>query len=725
MAHAGVIEIIEEVGIPIDMVLGTSMGSLVGGLYAAGYSPSEMSSIVTHIDWSALFSERRDSPGDRYDHLKNRRFPFHLGIDRHGIRMGSSMLKGQNVMAYFTGLVLHSLSTRDFDLFPVPYRAVAADIITGERVVLSSGSLANAMRSSMSIPGLFEPWESDGHYLVDGGIVDNMPVDLARSMGADIVIAVESRTQPAKSIEALGSSIAISSQTIALFMEENMRPSRADADLLIKSDLSDFTMASFRDAAALIARGRKAAEAMRPQLEALASRIAESRPLVKPADQANRHAMREDPRLARLEVSGGTESDIALARTAFAPLIGTRLDGGGLKAAIDQIYLSGLFATVTFDVAPMPAGSGQPGDAVVGLLRLVPDKTIRNEILLGGSYRGVLSALASTESTLMPALYLGELTGKDSALFAEFGLLGKTLARAEYFQPFGPLYFKPGLHYESQYDSWPLGEGLGVRSYFRTVGGDLVAGLSLGKRGELEARWALESVRASNRDDPSQGGASEGAIVDGVLGLLEARIDLDEYRTGIFPELGFSFQADLRRADPAFGGTTSYTSTDLSASCALPLGPRLSLAMSGFAGTDFSGYLPGIGQLPSARWYSLRQPGMFYGLEARPDREIGNHAAALAIELRANLGRISALLGGDLFGIANLSVGSTRVTDDPLTDFLPLRFNGSLGMGARITRSFGALAVVGLVSDSNAIHPIRPALTFELGTLSRFAEDRR
>jgi len=170
LAHVGVLQVIERAGIPIDMILGTSMGSIVGGLYAAGYTPEQLESIVTKIDWTTVFSERRDSPGDRYDWLKRERFPLRIGFDRNGISLGAGLLEGQNVLSLFTELTLHDLAVRDFDKLPVPYRAVAADLLSGEKVVISHGSLADAMRASMSIPGIFRPYEIDGRTVVDGGL---------------------------------------------------------------------------------------------------------------------------------------------------------------------------------------------------------------------------------------------------------------------------------------------------------------------------------------------------------------------------------------------------------------------------------------------------------------------------------------------------------------------------------------------------------------------------
>ena len=241
----------------------------------------------------------------------------------------------------------------------------------------------------------------------------------------------------------------------------------------------------------------------------------------------------------------------------------------------------------------------------------------------------------------------------------------------------------------------------------------------------MEAGWGQQWVRASNLDDPSRGLSQEAVIKDSRLGMLEARIDYDNYDRYPFPSRGLALTLDGRYADPLLGGDTTFAAADLGARLAVPLSRRLSLSTAFFAGTDFSGFVGGLGQLPSSRWYSLRHPGMFHGIEARPDREIGNHVAGLGMEASLRIGRLNAMFGGDVYAMANLSAGVARVTDDPATDFLPLRWDGCLGLGTRIYQHFGALATVGFVYDGNDLAPLRPALSIEIGSLDEYHEDRR
>ncbi|HUX38471.1 MAG TPA: patatin-like phospholipase family protein [Rectinemataceae bacterium] len=752
MAHAGVIEVIEDMGIPIDMVLGTSMGAIVGGLYAAGYSPAEMQDIVRGIDWASLFSDRRENPGDRYRLVKDTRFPARLGFDRSGFHFGEGLLEGQNVLSFFTGLTLNLAGVEDFDKLPVPYRAVAADILTGEKVVFSRGSIAEAMRASMSIPGVFAPWEHGSHFLVDGGMVDNMPVDLARQMGADIVIAVESRVRGASSAAQLKSGVAVSAQTLELFIEENMRASRRDADILIRPDLSRYTSASFAAAPILIRKGREAALAMKPELEAIAKRVAATRALVTPDSEPNRAARRQPPLLSGLSFVGGSPEERAAAATAFVGLADRRLDSSSLQAALARVWSTGFFSLVTIDFVREPAATGAGGsggsgpaetggvaeggasagtgsqifpEAVRGRVRLVDRMSSRNDLMVGGYWRGVFSSLGSADSRLSPALFFGNVSGKDSALFVAADLLGRSGVTAEWFQPFGPFYFRTDLEWESRYDSWSAGEGLGVRSYYREAGGRATLGLALGHEGEIESWWSLESVRASLPDDPSLGLNVNSELVDSLLGQGGARFEWSAYDRDPFPSRGFSVSLEALAADPAFGGDSYYRALDVGSGATLPLGRRASLSLEFFAGTDFSSYLPGLGELPSSEWFALAHPGIFPLLETRSARGIGNHVLASSLESRYRMGRMNALLGGDIYAIANLSAGAARITGNPAVDFLPLRWSGGLGVGARFVEHLGIEAMVGFVLDEDPLAPIRPAFSVRLGSLAEFPEDRR
>ena len=264
-AHIGVLKVLEENRIPVDYIAGTSMGSIVGGLYATGMSPDEILEAIESIDWDEIFV---DSPSRQERSFRRKRdddlylVKAKPGIDRNGVKFPAGVVQGQKIDLALTRFTRHVAKIDSFDDFAIPYRAVASDIVTGEGVVLGSGNLAHSIRASMSVPGVFAPIEIDGRQLVDGGIANNLPIDVVRSMGADIVIAVDIST-PLLTEDELGSVLNITVQLTGILTRRNAEAQIAtlkDEDVLLIPDLGDITSADFTRAAEAIPTGRAAAE---------------------------------------------------------------------------------------------------------------------------------------------------------------------------------------------------------------------------------------------------------------------------------------------------------------------------------------------------------------------------------------------------------------------------------------------------------------------------------
>ena len=194
IAHVSVLREIEAQHIPIDCIAGTSMGALVGGLYSSGMSVDAMEELVRSTNWTQLFDDaipRAERSYRRKQDDKDALATVGVGLNDGRVRVSPGLLQGERILAMFESSTLGVSAIDDFDDLPIPYRAVATDLNTGQPVVLGRGSLAMAMRASMSLPGIFQPIEIDGRVLLDGGIADQVPIDVLRAMGADIVIAVD------------------------------------------------------------------------------------------------------------------------------------------------------------------------------------------------------------------------------------------------------------------------------------------------------------------------------------------------------------------------------------------------------------------------------------------------------------------------------------------------------------------------------------------------------
>ncbi|WP_298616495.1 patatin-like phospholipase family protein, partial [uncultured Odoribacter sp.] len=276
VAHIGVLKVLEEAGIPIDYIAGTSMGSIVGGLYAIGYDAGMLDTLVRKQQWTFLLSDRvyrYDLPFSEKE--KDEKYLVSIPmIGGKGIQMPSGFIGGQNIFSLFSELTIGYHDSVSFLSLPIPFACVAANLVNGKEVVLDKGNLALAMRSSMAIPGVFSPVVLDTMLLVDGGIANNFPTDVGKAMGADIIIGVDVSSDLRK-LNELNNALEIVDQLTSFLgmakYEENIKL----CDLYIKPDILPYSAASFNptDIDTLILRGERAARAQWEDLMKLKEKI--------------------------------------------------------------------------------------------------------------------------------------------------------------------------------------------------------------------------------------------------------------------------------------------------------------------------------------------------------------------------------------------------------------------------------------------------------------------
>lgn len=263
-AHIGVLKVLEEMRIPIDIITGTSMGAIVGGFYATGSSPAEIETLVSSLEWNEAFRDRpplEDYSFRRKEVNANYLIKFDAGVRDGKLALPLGFIQGQNLNFILKSKLIHTATVTDFDRLRIPFRAVAADIETGEAIVLGTGDLARAIRASMSIPGVFAPVDLDGRLLVDGGIADNLPVDVARRMGADVLIAVNIGTLR-RPREKLTSAMTITAQVMTILIQKNTDEQIAALgakDILVQPSLGDIGSSDFAKAPEAIRIGEEEA----------------------------------------------------------------------------------------------------------------------------------------------------------------------------------------------------------------------------------------------------------------------------------------------------------------------------------------------------------------------------------------------------------------------------------------------------------------------------------
>ena len=271
MAHIKALKVIEEAGIPIDYIAGTSMGAIVGGLYAIGYTPEQLDSMVRKQNWTFLLSDRiKRSAMSLTDRERSEKFIVSIPFTKSPKDAASSggIIKGQNLANLFSDL------TMGFDKLPIPFACVAANVVNGEQIIFHNGILSTAMRASMAIPGVFTPVRQDSMVLVDGGIVNNYPADVVKAMGADVIIGVDVQNA-LKKADKLNSAPDILGQIVDITCQSNHEKNVDLTDTYIRVNVDGYSSASFTPAAidTLMRRGEEAAKAQWNSLLALKKKI--------------------------------------------------------------------------------------------------------------------------------------------------------------------------------------------------------------------------------------------------------------------------------------------------------------------------------------------------------------------------------------------------------------------------------------------------------------------
>jgi len=402
-AHIGVLKVLEAEGIAVDYIAGTSMGAIVGSLYASGYRPDEIERILASIDWQQSLADASPRPQRGVqNNLDTALIPssIELGIGRDGIKTPQGLIQGQHVTLLLKKLLLGSSNLDSFDQLPIPFRAVASDIANGDPVVLERGDLATAVRASMSLPGVFQPVRIDGRVLVDGGIIDNVPIQVVRDMGATRVIAVDVGSPPLDP-DQLGNPTTVLNQVVSVLINRQVQASLDQlrtGDVLIRPDIGDISTRDFDRSMEAVLPGEQAARA---QLEALRSLTAS------PARRAEFSARAglspvEGQTIHRITVDEQQTRFADLVRSQVADLQSQPLLIEQLEKRISAAYGSGKFEQISYQVQTLE------NDQIA--LQITPvDKTwgphfLRLGLLLSNDFQGdsayQIDALARVASEL-------------------------------------------------------------------------------------------------------------------------------------------------------------------------------------------------------------------------------------------------------------------------------------------------------------------------------------
>ncbi len=352
IAHVGVIKVLEEAGIGVDYIAGTSMGSIVGAMYAIGYDAATLEKLALTMDWNDILDDRVSHRHlSMQEKLGDGRYAFSFPLRNGQVSLPSGYIPGQKLAMELARLTLPVHNARDFNTFTIPFICVATDIETGKAKVFDRGYLPDALRASMAIPSIFIPVEIDGHLYADGGIVLNFPVSETRARGADIIIGVDVQT-PLYRKDELNSLARIMEQSVYFLGEISNERERALCDTLITPDVNGFTASSFENPGELIRRGEEAARAKLPEILALlktapTGRTAPTVPL----------ASRDEKRfITAIRIRGLDKVSKSLVRGALGLKTPAMMSYEDIESAIDRVYGTMFFERVEYRLEPDPPG---------------------------------------------------------------------------------------------------------------------------------------------------------------------------------------------------------------------------------------------------------------------------------------------------------------------------------------------------------------------------------
>jgi NTE family protein len=657
-AHVGVLKALEELGVPIDYIAGTSMGAIIGGFYAAGYSADEIETLLNETDWNAAVTDqplRRERTMRKKELEAEFLVPFRVGFNRGRFQAPLGAIEGQQLDQIFQRILLPVVEISDFDRLPIPFRAVATDLVSGEEVVLSRGSLGDSLRASMSVPGVFSPVSIGGRVLVDGGMANNLPVSVVREMGADIVIAVDI-SAPLLTEEQLTSMLSVTEQLTNFLTRrttEQQIASLGPKDLLIVPELGDFSSVDFAGAGQLVPLGEQAAAALRGQLSALS---AADRPT--PPGQEQRAL--PDFEVGFVEIRNNSVLNDELIRSRLAVKPGQKLDLAALDRSVDQIYSLDVFQSVTYDLVQNEQGergvevtaearSWGPNYLQLGL-ELSNDFSGNSDFKLGAGYmRNALNPLGGELRVL------GSMGREDELRF-------------DYFQPVdlsARWFANPKARWKRRNYSLWVGD---IRfAEFEIAGWDTTLGLgrNFGSTDLLRLDY--------------QYGRAEAELITGFLpfdyddnfhvGELQLSYLHDSLDSLYFATSGALHNVVFRYADKALGSTQDYEQAEASGVLTASRGKN-SLVVAYEAGYSLDD------DAPLESWYQMGGFTRLSGLA--PAQLSGRHSAlaSLVFFRRLNEVRLLPAYAGFTLEAGNVWSTSSEVAVDDL------RYSASVFLGA-------------------------------------------
>ena len=690
LTEIGVIQWLEENHIPVDRVAGTSMGSIIAAMYATGMSPAEIQKFAEKIDWDEAFLPEPTYAQLSYRRKQDRRnylIKASLGLKR-GFNGPNGLNSGHGVGLLLDRIAFPASGLASFDDLPIPFRCVATDMLSGEAVVLHDGSLAQAMRASMAIPGVFTPVEMNGHVLADGGMVQNIPVETVRSMNSEVVIGVELQV-PVTGVSELQSLGGVLSRAVDVMIMQNERRSLALADARISIDMRGYEVTDYARVDDLIRLGYQTAAAQ----SAVLLRYAIQDPAEWQHYLSERAARKRPPikKIETIEVVGAdSDTDKRIEHHIEKALRGDNLDLAKLDHELSGIAGGGEFDRLGYE--------GFTQDGLPALRVTTHDKSygppfVDLAVNVDGSGVAAFDFSAGARVTFMDIAHHGG-EWRNDVLFGS-----SNLGATEFYQPLGQSHFFASPYAFASKFARNSFSGLTRVAVFgdERAGGGFDLGYDSGRRSEFRVGYEIFDGKLSPLI-----GATGLPIVSGSTGEFRARYVWDGHDSPSVPSDGFRVVATLSRVLQSPGLAHPIGQLDVQTSSFVPLGPETSLFFAVSGGTTFRG---------SAGPFQVFFLGGPFHLGAYlPYEFIGNHYAYSSIGFRRDLYRLPQLIGKKIYWGGWYEAGTAFGTT--ASDPGPVVVRGTFNLGIIADTFVGPIAIAGSVSPTG-----QSRVNFSIGRL--------
>ncbi|HEY4219007.1 MAG TPA: patatin-like phospholipase family protein [Gemmatimonadaceae bacterium] len=623
-AQIGVLQVLEELGVPVDLITGTSMGSIIGGLYAVGYTPRELQKLAVTEDWSNFFkrpTNRRDQ--SLVDKNDDQRYTISFPLNRARPGLPSGFLPRQGIAEHIERYTWPASGDTNFARLPTPYAALVTDLSTGDPILMRSGSIAQAMEASAAVPGAFAPVRlADGHRAVDGAVVRNIPASDARALGADILVCVDVSEQVAP-VESLRSLIDVVDQTVAFRVQASNAVQLPLCNVVITPDIAGLPSVDFAQSTTWIARGRRAALAHRRQLVAIADSVRRVRGVVParaPLAQVD-SVFITSIHWSKVSVGadGMVRGTLELHDSSWVTL-------DRVENAVTRVYSTGRFDQVSFRIVPHDGGSDLFFDLTEG---------DRDVLGLGVRYdtpQGVaLLASATVTDWLSP--------GSSASLSARLGAEQQFDARdvvgegpnSHFVQTYRATVSRVSLPHVNA--ASPISApALSVREVAAEIGRTLSSSTVVGV--EVSHQWS---------HDGAPGGDPEWALRSQSFTTVAAILHSDTYNRSFAPTHGGSLVMRSEIADYDHSGDATFTRHFFDAQGVYSIVGGLALVGRVDAGYASGAQLPEHdrfllgGSIPSAVWPTQFIPFLGFEPQSRVGTSVQVARAGAQLQLSDNV----------------------------------------------------------------------------------------